>query len=141
MKYGCVYLALVMGCHAQAPSVAPTTSAILAPPDKIAAPESNEPPRDRERVVASLRPRFRNCYERGSFLDRDAMSGLVVLHMRVAPDGSVRTVEIAKRTGLSSEVATCLSRKAQGAIFEAPGPGGAALDVPVHLFRSNLAAH
>lgn len=140
-----VFAALLVGCHARetpAPQAPTTTSATLPPPvEPSVVPESNEAPRDGERVVAKLRPRFRSCYERGLLEGNRAMSGVVALHLRVAPDGTVRSVEIAKREGLSGTVAACIARQAQGATFEPPGPGGAALDVPVHLVRSNVAAH
>jgi hypothetical protein len=138
-------VALLWGCGREQIVAAPTqtTSAALPVVAESAPPETeiNEPPRHAERVVGQLRPRFRICYERGLAQENHEMSGVVVLHMRVAPDGTVRTVDITKRAGLSNTVATCISRFAQGAVFEAPGAGGAALDVPVHFVRSAVAAH
>ena len=114
-----------------------TTSAIVAPSAPLPVePESNEPPHDAERVVGRLRPRFRLCYERALREENPTMSGVVVLHVRVSANGTVRDVDVSKRSGLSSNVAGCVVRQARGAQFDPPGAGGAALEVPVHFVRS-----
>lgn len=84
------------------------------------------------RVLAGLRPRFRQCYQQGLATD-PTMKGNVVLTIRVAPNGDVSTADVAKNTGLSPTVAACLVSAAKRAAFDPPGAAGATLSVPFTL--------
>lgn len=97
--------------------------------------QSSVPVSDADRVIASLRPSFRRCYQNG--LTHDAsQSGRVVLQVRVAPNGEVGSVDIASNTGLSADVGSCLVRSVRGAQFTAPGGTGSTLSVPVTFVQN-----
>jgi hypothetical protein len=93
------------------------------------------PPRDAERVVASLRPKFRQCFERGRADDDPYMNGKLRLITRVAENGSVTSAKVAARDGLSSGVAECIARQMARATF-APRTAPASFEVPVHFIDS-----
>jgi hypothetical protein len=139
MRLACVYLGLV-ACAApqtEITSAVPTTSGQVAAPvvePPVVEAESKMPPRNAERTIAFVRPRLRTCYERGLSLDPNMPGGSVNIHARVAADGSVRTVEVTKRVGLSSVVETCVVDQLRTTRFE-PSGGATVLDVPVHFVR------
>ncbi len=129
------------GCAAKKepapPPIVLTTSAMIEPPS--APPEEPEdvpgpPPRDTERVVAALRPKFRACFERGR-IDHRNMRGKVVLVTRVAPDGSVERARIAGRDGISRSVADCIARHMAQATFS-PRATPATFELPVRFIDS-----
>ena len=74
---------------------------------------------DADRVVAGLRPKFRACYQSG-LNDDPAMQGRVILSARVAPDGTVESVDPASGEGLSARVTSCLADTVKRAQFSAP---------------------
>ncbi len=83
-----------------------------------------------DRVIAELRPKFRKCYTDG--LAKDAsQQGALTVRVKIAPTGEVAGVTIQSNTGLSAEVAACVSKRLQNAQFDAPGGTGSNLDVPV----------
>jgi hypothetical protein len=82
-----------------------------------------------DRVIASLRPRFKRCYERGLMREKD-LQGKVVVHVRVEGDGRVGTAEITNNTGLGDLVGECIRAALETAVFEAPG-APSSLNVPV----------
>jgi len=88
--------------------------------------------RDADAVIATLRPRFKACYQRGLSVDPSAQ-GCVVLRTFVAPMGSVEKSEVYVREGLSEAVLTCIIDAVSHAKFTAPGGSGSALQVPVTL--------
>lgn len=139
MRLACVYLVLV-ACAAPQKEIAsavPTTAAHLASPvvePPVIEPEPTMPPRNAERTIALVRPKLRTCYERGVAIDPRMPGGSVNVHARVAADGSVRTVDVTRRVGLSGVVATCVVDQLRTTRFE-PSGGTTALDVPVHFVR------
>jgi hypothetical protein len=88
---------------------------------------------DADRVIASLRPRFRKCYQDG--LNGDpTMQGRTVLVASVGPNGEVKSVSVAESQGLSPGVNACLSRALNNAQF-ATNSGGANLKVPISFHQ------
>lgn len=98
----------------------------------IEEPESKSPPRNAERTIARVRPKLRGCYERGLAIDPRMPGGALRVHARVSSDGSVRGVEITKRTGLSTSVASCVADELRATRFD-PSAEPSSLDVPVHF--------
>jgi len=92
---------------------------------------------DTERVIATLRPRFRACYQTALATDPNA-EGSVSLVAHVAADGHVSDVSAPDKTTLSPALVTCLSDVVRSASFPAPGGSGSDLRVPVSF---NNAAH
>jgi hypothetical protein len=86
-----------------------------------------------DRVIAGLRPRFRNCYQQGLASDRK-MRGRVVLSASVSAKGDVVAVTPTQVDGMSANVVTCLVSVMKKATFTAPGGAGSSLQVPV-VFR------
>jgi hypothetical protein len=85
---------------------------------------------DAEAVVASLRPRFKACYQRGLAVD-PSLQGCVVLRTFVAPSGTVEKSAVFVREGLTDAVIQCLEGAVQSAKFAPPGGTGSALQIPV----------
>ena len=85
---------------------------------------------DADRVIAGLRPRFRQCYNTGLQSD-PGMSGKVVIAAKVGPNGEVQSANVASNSGLSDSVASCIARAVRGATFAAPGGGVSTLNIPV----------
>jgi hypothetical protein len=83
-----------------------------------------------ERVVAGLRPGFRACYNQGLQSD-PGMSGKVVVAAKISPNGEVASADAAQNTGLSNGVVQCILRKVRNAQFDAPGPNGSTIQIPV----------
>lgn len=85
---------------------------------------------DADRVIAGLRPRFRQCYQTGLNSD-PSMSGKVVITAKVGPNGEVSSADVSTNTGLSPTVASCIAGVVRRAQFNAPGGGGSTLNIPV----------
>ncbi len=81
-------------------------------------------------VVAGLRAGFRSCYNQGLNTD-PTMSGKVMLSVKIAPNGEVSSADPSGNTGLSAGVVACLVRKVKNAQFDAPGPTGSTLQIPI----------
>ena len=81
-------------------------------------------------TVASLRARFRSCYQTGLLTD-PTMSGKVLISARIGPNGEVTSSEIASMSGLSPAVGQCIAGVVKRATFSPPGGGGATLQIPV----------
>jgi hypothetical protein len=81
-------------------------------------------------VVAGLRAGFRSCYNQGLNTD-PTMSGKVMLSVKIAPNGEVSSADPSGNTGLSAGVVSCLVRKVKNAQFDAPGPTGSTLQIPI----------
>jgi len=94
------------------------------------APDASNPIPNADRVLAGLRPGFRQCYNQGLSSD-PAMSGKVVLALKIDPNGGVLAADTLSNSGLSPQVVSCLQRKARNAQFDAPGPKGSTLQVPL----------
>lgn len=85
---------------------------------------------DADRVIAGLRPRFRQCYQTGLNSD-PSMSGKVVITAKVGPNGEVSDANVSSNTGLSQGVASCIANVVKRAQFNPPGGGGSTLNIPV----------
>jgi len=85
---------------------------------------------DADRVIAGLRPRFRQCYQTGLNSD-PSMSGKVVITAKVGPNGEVSDANVSQNTGLSQSVASCIANVVKRAQFNPPGGGGSTLNIPV----------
>jgi hypothetical protein len=83
-----------------------------------------------DRVVAGLRPGFRSCYNQGLNTD-PGMSGKVMISAKISPNGEVASADGTQNTGLSAAVVQCLLRKVRNAQFDAPGPNGSTIQIPV----------
>jgi hypothetical protein len=81
-------------------------------------------------VVARLRAGFRSCYNAGLNVD-PTMSGRVMLSVKIAPNGEVASTSPSGNTGLSDSVVQCLMRRVRNAQFDAPGPTGSTLQIPI----------
>lgn len=89
---------------------------------------------DADEVIASLRPRFRACYNTGLQLD-PSIQGKVVISAKVNPDGTVASSNVASLVGLTPEVATCIATTVERATFSAPRGGGSTLNIPVSFVQ------
>lgn len=85
---------------------------------------------DADRVIAGLRPRFRQCYQTGLNSD-PSMAGKVVITAKVGPNGEVSSADVTSNSGLSPGVASCIAGVVKRAQFNAPGGGGSTLNIPV----------
>jgi hypothetical protein len=88
---------------------------------------------DADRVVASLRPRFKKCYQDGLSAN-PTMSGKAVLAAKIGPNGEVATADVASNDGLSPGVTACLAKVLQNAQFTGNG-SVTTLRVPVSLIQ------
>jgi hypothetical protein len=123
---------LAIGACADEPAVpapaVPIVARVTAPP--LAA------VRNAGLVVASLRSGFRACYTRA--LDDDpTMAGRVTLGVTVAPDGTVAKITTSRVEGLSSAVVDCLVARLGPAQFDAPGPEGGRLQIPITFMQTD----
>ena len=91
---------------------------------------TNVPVPGADGTVATLRARFRACYQAGLLSD-PTMAGKVLVSARIGPNGEVTTSEIASINGLSPTVGQCIAGVVKRATFSAPGGGGATLQIPV----------
>ena len=140
---GILIASTFVGCAARSeprvPPIVRTTSATIEPRAADVPPEPEEPPgpppRDAERVIASLRPKFRACFERGRADDHPNMKGKVVLVTRIGLDGSVQSTRISDRAGLSRTVADCIAEQMTHATFS-PRATPATFEVPVRFIDS-----
>lgn len=110
----------------------------LVPDDAIdlsAASEANDGqaevpgPRNVDQVIASLRPRFRQCFS--SWFDRGTTAeGSVRFALELACNGDVEAID-AKSSGVDESTVSCLFGVMARAEFEPPSTGQALLHVPV----------
>jgi TonB family protein len=82
-----------------------------------------------DRVVATLRGRFKACYQKGLNVD-PTMSGKVVISAKIGPNGEVSSADVASSSGLSPEVTSCIASTVKRAQFDAQ-PGPTTLSIPV----------
>jgi hypothetical protein len=75
---------------------------------------------DADKVIASLRPQFRKCYQDGLSLDPN-LAGKVVLGATVDPQGAVVSASVVSFEGLTPEVRECLVQVVRGAHFTGNG--------------------
>ena len=84
---------------------------------------------DADRVIASLRPKFKACYQTGLNAD-PSLSGKVVITAKIAPTGEVDSANPTENT-LNASVGACIARAVRNAQFAAPGGTGSTLRIPV----------
>jgi hypothetical protein len=108
----------------EAPTAGPTG---VAQPGPI---NTNVPVLGADATVAGLRGRFRSCYQQGLSIDSN-MSGKVIIAAKIGPNGEVTSSDIASINGLSPAVGQCIAGVVKRATFNAPGPSGASLQIPV----------
>lgn len=87
-----------------------------------------------EAVVARMRPRFRSCYQTGLNVD-PSMSGKVVIIAKIGPNGEVDSANVASNSGLSDQVTSCLVRTVRNTTFDAPGPQGSTIQIPISFVQ------
>jgi hypothetical protein len=88
-----------------------------------------------DRVVAALRPRFKQCYQVALAKD-PAMQGRTIIVAKVAPNGSVVSAEPSQTTGLSDELTRCIANVVQHAVFDPPGGSDSLpLQIPVNYVQ------
>jgi hypothetical protein len=96
---------------------------------------ANVPVSDADAVIASLRGRFRACYQTGLGND-STMSGKLLIRAKIGPNGEVSSADIASNSGLSPAVGLCIASVVKRATFTAPGGGGSTLQIPVAFVQS-----
>lgn len=85
-------------------------------------------------VVAGLRSRFHACYRTALKTD-PTQQGLLVVTVKVAPNGEVDSTNLAQPTDLAQPLVACVMRALRNAQLEAPGTGGAVMTVPLKFAR------
>lgn len=127
----------------------PTSSAMVADPTAAPTAVDRQPPRgsanlgaldptpipNAEASVARLRPGFRSCYNKGLASD-PSMAGSITIAIEIAANGDVIDVTKKSGSGLSSDVETCIMKRAKNASFDSPGSSGATLSVPVTFVQA-----
>lgn len=91
---------------------------------------------DVDRVIATLRPKFKACYQTALNVDPNA-DGSVSLLTRISPDGRVVDVSTPDKTSMPPALVECLAGVVRGATFPAPGGTGSVLRVPVTFNHSS----
>jgi hypothetical protein len=88
-----------------------------------------------EAVIRSqIHPGAKRCYQKG--LESDpTQAGKLVLLIKVAPSGEVDSTSITSNTGLSAQVAACISSVARRAKFDPPGASGSQISVPFNFIK------
>jgi hypothetical protein len=82
-----------------------------------------------ETVMRSqMRPGWKRCYQRGLESDPN-QSGKLAAASNAAPGGEVHSVRVVRNTGLSTPVATCVTKLLEGSKFDPPGPSGSTIEV------------
>lgn len=103
---------------------------------QIGATSASVPVSDAERVVAGLRPRFKNCYNKGLSVD-PSMAGSVTIVAKVAPNGEVSAADASNTSGLSPEVVACIQKVVKNAQFTGPGGSGSTINIPVKFVQQH----
>jgi hypothetical protein len=103
----------------------PATTSTSRPPPRIA---------NAEATVAAMRAGFRTCYNKGLSTDPD-MAGVLVISIKIAPDGAVVDVMKIGGGGLAADVEECILSRARRSLFEAPGGTGSTIQFPVRFVR------
>lgn len=81
-------------------------------------------------VLATMRPAFRSCYNRGLQTNPN-MKGSLRITARIGPNGEVVVANPAGGNGLSKEVIDCVVTRVKSARFSPPVGGGATIVLPV----------
>jgi len=92
---------------------------------------ASSPIADADRVMASLRPRLRACYENG-LRTQPSMVGKLVVSATIDKDGNVTGASVTTNTGASTIVTGCVVRVLRLVHLDAPAGGnGATLTIPI----------
>jgi Ca-activated chloride channel family protein len=83
------------------------------------------------RVVAGMRPGFRNCFQRALAQDPTLSGGTLRLTIKIGPAGEVTNVTPSPGGSLPPNVVACVVSRARAAQFDAPSGGSATIVVPV----------
>jgi outer membrane biosynthesis protein TonB len=88
-----------------------------------------------EAVIRSqIHPGAKKCYQRG--LESDpTQAGKIVILIKVAPNGEVDSATVQSNSGLSANVASCISAVARRAKFDPPGASGSQISVPFNFVK------
>jgi hypothetical protein len=90
---------------------------------QAACPDAGAPPNAEGVIRSHVYPVARRCYQQG-LTEEGSTEGRIVVNVHVALSGSVESVQLASRVGVSDQVASCIVEAARAATFEAPcGPG------------------
>jgi hypothetical protein len=101
----------------------------------IGATSASVPVSNLERVVAGLRPKFRNCYQTQGLNVDPGMSGAVTMVVKIAPNGEVNSADPTANSGLSDPVVRCIARVLKNAQFDSPGATGSTVQIPVKFVK------
>jgi hypothetical protein len=85
-------------------------------------------------IRRDVHPGAKRCYQKGLESDPTQAGKLVIL-IKVAPSGEVDSVSVASNSGLSSQVASCISAVARRAKFDPPGSSGSTISVPFNFVK------
>jgi hypothetical protein len=85
------------------------------------------------RVVASMAPEFRRCFQSGLACDAE-MKGTVRITSRVDSEGRVRSAQATYASGLSQGVIDCVAEVVSSKTFDKPEGAGATIVIPVSFF-------
>jgi hypothetical protein len=85
---------------------------------------------DADRVVLSLRPGFRHCYNQGLAKD-PSLQGSVRIVATVGPNGEVLSATSTGSSTLGDEVVACVIHRVKGATFAPPAGDRATVVIPV----------
>jgi hypothetical protein len=120
------------GPHGEFPLLSDDAVELASPPEDSNAEEGQAKapgPRSADQVIASLRPRFRQCFS--SWFDRGTTAeGSVRFALELACNGDVESVT-AKSSGVDEPTVACLFGVVARAEFDPPAAGQALLQVPV----------
>lgn len=89
-----------------------------------------------DRVIAGLRPQFKQCYQRALNENPD-VEGRTVIVAKVSPNGNVTSAVGAETTGLPDTMVQCIANVVLKTTFEPPGGAGATLEIPVKYVAAN----
>lgn len=115
-----------------------TEEALPPPPPKSSDAGAGLVP-NADRVIAGLRPRFKQCYQ-AALNENPDVQGRTVILATVSPTGSVVSAVASETTGLPSRMVECIATVVRSATFDAPGGGGATLKIPVSYVQASDAS-
>lgn len=81
---------------------------------------------DADRVVAGLRPRFRQCFQQG-LNQNPKMAGKVAITAKIDPTGDVSAATGTPDATVDQSVASCMANVTRRATFSSPGGAGATM--------------
>jgi hypothetical protein len=85
-------------------------------------------------IRSQIFPGAKRCYQKGLESDPTQAGKLVIL-IKVAPSGEVDSVSVSSNSGLSAQVASCITTVAKRPKFDPPGANGSTLSVPFNFVK------